>query len=257
MLDTRAILSILTIILLVGCTSTSDVERPRYTNEQLLESSGNDQELIKLYKQELLVEDSVTTRLKLVHSYIQTRDFESAIFYVQPLIEGEETSADAYFLYGKAKFGLNAMTEAQRSLQKAIKLDPNHGETLNLLGVIAAYGGDYFHARSYFVKARQRMIDDVTIKNNLAMIDLIEGQYESAVEKLTPLLGQDNVSQKVKSNLAFAYAKLSLYPQFSQLLEDAKLTEVEKRQVFHELAEIELIAFEGPPDFLAGEINRL
>jgi tight adherence protein D len=246
------------IILLSGCVSgSSTTEKPKYTNKQLIESSGNNQELIKLYKQELLSSDTPETRVKLVHSYIKTKDFESAIFYIQPLIGSDKPNAEAYFLYGKAKFGLNELSQAQIALQKAIQLDPNHGDALNLYGVISAYNGDYVQARKYFVQARQRMIDDVTVKNNLAMVDLIEGKYESAVDKLTPLLAQGNSSPKVRSNLAFAYAKLGQYQQFAQLLADVKITAADMKQIYQQLANVELIAFEGPPDFLAADSNQL
>jgi tight adherence protein D len=245
-------------VLLTGCVAGSaTTEKPKYTNKQLVESSGNSQELIKLYKKELLAKDTPETRVKLVSSYINTKDYESAIFYLQPLIGSDKPNAEAYFLYGKAKFGLNEQSQAQLALQKAIRLNPNHGEALNLYGVISAYNGDYVQARNYFVQARQRMIDDVTVKNNLAMVDLIEGKYEAAVDKLTPLLAQGNSSPKVRSNLAFAYAKLGQFTQFSQLLADAKYTSADIKQIYRELTNVELIAFEGPPDFLAGESNQL
>lgn len=245
-------------MLITGCVAgNSTSEKPKYTNKQLVESSGNSQELIKLYKKELLDKDTADTRVKLVSSYIDTKDYESAIFYLQPLIGSDKPNAEAYFLYGKAKFGLNEQSQAQLALQKAIQLNPNHGEALNLYGVIAAYNGDYVQARNYFVQARQRMIDDVTVKNNLAMVDLIEGKYEAAVDKLTPLLAQGTSSPKVRSNLAFAYAKLGQFSQFSQLLADAKYTSADIKQIYRELSNVELIAFEGPPDFLAGESNQL
>lgn len=243
------------VLALTACTTVDgqSAKSGKYTNEQLLVSSGNHQELIKLYKQQLLEKDQPDTRIKLVRSYVETSDFESAIFYLKPLIESKnEVSADAYFYYGKAKFGLNEFAQANASLNKAVDLQPNHGEALNLLGVLAAYDGDYQLARERFVQAREMMVDDVKIKNNLAMMDLIEGRYQSAIEKLLPLLSQPTPSPKVKSNLAFAYAKLDMYEQFSQLTADNHFSKSQSRLVFAQLQNIELKAFDGPPEFLSG-----
>ncbi len=261
MLRSYNLITIMMILLLNGCSSTgndmSTNSRHKYSNEQLLISSGNHQELIKLYKQQFLDKDSDETRMKLVRSYIETKDFESAIFYIQPLIDSEAVSADAYFLYGKAKFGLNEYDQASMALNKAIVIDPNHGEALNLLGVLAAYQNNYVLARQRFVQAREKMIDDVKIKNNLAMVDLIDGHYQAAVEKLIPLLSLPEPSVKVKSNLAFAYAKLGMFDQFERLLSDSNLTQSDTKNIFQQLIKIELKEFEGPPEFLAADSERM
>lgn len=256
------LLVIVSSVVLSGCvapqtSSTKDGLAKKYSNEQLLVSSGNHEELIKLYKQQLLQQDSAETRAKLVRSYIEIKDFESALFYIQPLMESESVSADAYFLYGKAQFGLSDYPQAESALNKSVQLDANHGEALNLLGVLAAYNGEYNLARQRFVQARQKMVDDVKIKNNLAMVDLIDGHYQAAVEKLTPLLSQANPSEKVKSNLAFAYAKLGMFDQFEQLVANSRMTKADAKAVFEQLAQIELKVMEGPPEFLAGENIQL
>jgi tight adherence protein D len=257
--NSRVIAFISIVLSLTGCVTTGDSSSmgKDYTNEQLLVSSGNHQELVKLYKQQLLVKDDVDTRIKLVRAYIDVKDYESAIFNVQPLLNRDQVTADTYFLYGKALFGLNEKDKAREVLRHAIKLNPNHGEALNLLGVIAANSGDYIVARQRFIQARQRMFDDVTVKNNLAMVDLIEGRYESAVEKLTPLLSMANPSEKVKSNLALAYAKLGRFEQFCQLLNDSKLTKADTKEIYDQLVKIEVKEFSGPPKFLAGDSKKL
>lgn len=238
-------------VLLVGCVpantshNNNSGKKTKYTNESLLENSGNNQELIKLYKNELKNKEDKKTRLKLVRTYILVKDYESAIFTVTPLLE-KSKNAEVYYYYGKAKYGLRMKDEAWDALQKSYALDSKNGKTLNLLGVISCDQGNYYDARVWFLKARSQLFDDVTVKNNLAMLDLIEGKYEAVIEKLSPLVVQPNSSPKVKANLAIAYAKLGRFDEFEQLLKNDRYTDADMKAIYHQLSQVEFKSSEGP-----------
>jgi tight adherence protein D len=247
------------LFIITGCVSSKSL-RPNATyknNEAMLISSGNNQELIRLYKQQLGVKEDHTIRTKLVAAYIEVKDFESALFYITPLLDASPNSSRINALDGKALFGLKAWDKSEIALMKSYRTDPHNGDVLNLLGLISSYKGNYEQARDYFKSARENMYNDVTVKNNLAMIDIIEGKYQAAVEKLTTLSTTENADPKVRSNLALAYAKLGRFEAFQGLLAETKYSAEEQKEIFYQLSTVELRELEGPPDYLAGAIESV
>jgi tight adherence protein D len=255
----KLVCSLISILIITGCVSSQPlIPNASYkNNEAMLISSGNNLELIRLYKQQLALKEDQATRTKLVAAYIEVKDFESALFYISPLLEANPSSARINALDGKAQFGLKAWDKAEIALTKSYQIDQHNGDVLNLLGLISSYKGNYEQARGYFKSARENMYNDVTVKNNLAMIDIIEGKYQAAVEKLTTLSAGENADPKVRSNLALAYAKLGRFEAFQGLLADTKYSEEEQKSIFYQLSTVELRELEGPPDYLAGALESV
>ena len=237
-------------LLLCGCALNGNAPRhtsdSRYSSEQVLRTSGNHQELIKLYKTQLKEKESADVRLKLVSTYLDSKDYESALFYVEPLLKQNPPLAQAYFLAGKAHYSLGQIDDAVSLLTRAAQLDEKNGEIENLLGVAMSIRGDFDKAREWFTLARQNMYSDMVVKNNLAMLDLIEGQCIRAANRLLPLVNQENASKKVWHNLALAYAQCDMKTEFTQLLSEEKYTQKEIDAIYLQLAHAEFKQLEGP-----------
>ncbi|WP_025673479.1 tetratricopeptide repeat protein [Salinivibrio socompensis] len=209
------------IVGLVGCAGAQPPEKKTLTNEQVLESSGNDREIIGLYKRELKQKESAQTRIKLVKRYLHIKDYDSAGFYLSPLLQKREQdgqpTSEVRLLAGKVAMGLERWQTAVSQLKEVQQRDPNNSESANLLGILAARKGDLVDARQWFNQARMNMADDRTIKNNLALIDVLEENFTGALRRLKPLPELSELSDKTRITLSLIYAKTNQRSAFDVL----------------------------------------
>ncbi len=212
---------LLTVLIVTGCTTVSN--QPQAPNaagaeralvdENFLVISGNYQRLIALYKEQLKQNDQSETRIKLAKAYLDTGDNESALFTLVPVITMPNASAEAFYLQGLAQFNLGQAEHAERSLAIAANKEPNNAKVINLLGAAQAELGQLVEARAAFDQARTLLYDDVVIKNNLALVDMMEGKYQDAAARLMPLYRADpkGADAQLKANLAIVAAKLGSF----------------------------------------------
>ena len=202
-------------------------------NEALLKAAENYSGLIDIYRERLdeatSVEESDYYRLKLGQVYLDSGDLESALFYINPIIEEGRGSADVFLLKSRTFLMMGDRDKALAAVMTAHGFDTEDPHIYNQLGLIQADTGLYEDARRNFNKARRGRISDVTIQNNLAMLDILEGQYDSAVQRLMPLQQTGQANRRINSNLALALAKSGRYGQFVSLYgqglsEDARIT---------------------------------
>lgn len=209
------------IMALSGCAASQPPEQKTLTNEQVLESSGNDREIIELYKRELKQKESSQTRIKLVKRYLHIKDYDSADFYLSPLLQKTEQDAQPIsqigLLAGKVAMGLEQWQTAALRLKEVQQRDPNDSESANLLGILAAREGDLTDARQWFNQARKNMANDRTIKNNLALIDVLEQDLTGALRRLEPLPELSELSDKTRITLSLIYAKTNQRSAFDAL----------------------------------------
>ncbi|MGY0217811.1 tetratricopeptide repeat protein [Endozoicomonadaceae bacterium StTr2] len=210
----------------------------REPDESLLQTAGNHAALIELYKTRLQntkdAETAYESRLKLGQTYLDTGDPESTLFYIAPLLKKNYQRPELLLLHSRA---LLATGEVDRALATAIKardLDPANPRISNHLGVIHARKGNYSSARHYFNRARAGLLDDATIKNNLAMLDILEENYDAAVNRLMPLYKSGQGDEKITSNLVFALAKTGRYNDFKTIYSETN-SESERVELFRVL----------------------
>lgn len=106
-----------------------------------------------------------------------------------------------------------------------------------MLGVIYAANGDLGQARDFFNLARAHFYSDIKIKNNLAVLDIIEQDYSSAIERLLPIYTNDEADDQVVANLTLAMAKSDNLELMKQVLKP-KFTDKEIQQRYLSLRKL-------------------
>lgn len=232
------------IVMLAGCSTVS--EQPQMptaagakralADENFLINSGNYPKLIALYKDKLKQAESTETRVKLAKAYLDTGDNESALFTIAPVITQPNASAESFYLQGLAQFNLGQASQSQRSLDVATHKAPNNAKYVNLLGAVQAELGQLEQARASFNRARSLLYDDIVIKNNLALVDIMEGNFQAAAARLMPVYRANpkGADEQLKANLAIIAAKLGSFETLKALYGD-QYTDKELFGIFHGL----------------------
>jgi len=98
--------------------------------------------------------------LRTAERLINEGQIEQAMQHCEAYLQQSPNSAHAYYMMGLIKNTLDCGAEAEELLRKAIYLDPNHEQALQLCGVLANKRGDEESAQSY-----QRRADRVAGRN--------------------------------------------------------------------------------------------
>ena len=222
-------------MILAGCASGGG-NTTALSEEQFLELSANNTRLIELYKKRLKEEEDVGTRLKLAKAYLDTGDNESTLFTLSPLIQNDSGGSEAFYLQGVAQYNTGLLRQAENSLQIAISKDDDSSKAINMLGVVLAELGNLSGARSQFNKAREMMYDDLVIKNNLALLDMLEGKYQDAAVRLMPiyLKNPDKADAKLKANLAIILSKMGSFETLRRVYGD-QYSDAQLFDIFNDL----------------------
>ena len=225
-----------------GGSSVTHAEEPP-VNEALLIAAENYAGLIVLYKDQLEEAgspiESDEIRLKLSHAYLQVGDPRSALFYIKPVITEGRNDPRFFLLKAKALRAQDKTSAALDAAQSALNLAPGNPEALNLAGLLHADRGDYKDARQYFNAARMHKYDDVTVINNLAVLDILEGDYHTAYNRLMPLYRLGTADEQVRANLAIALARANRYNEFRSIYNSTS-SEEEKIALYRLITTLEL-----------------
>ena len=244
---TKQLLSILLVSLMTGCAVTTPVttETAALPNETLLKATENYPGLLDLYKHQLknaaTPEESDRQRLNIASIYLSISDPESALFYLNPVIEGGYDGADAWLLASRAHLAVSQHYKARLAALRALGADSENPAIYNQIGLTYAHQGNYPLARSYFNQGRDRLLDDATAINNLALVDILEGDYQRAVNRLLPLYTAGLADDTVQANLMLALVHNGDMATFRAIHSDAK-TEKESRQLFQALSTLKPIS---------------
>jgi tight adherence protein D len=252
----KKLITILTIIFLSGCvsplggksqSSSNTKNLSSVTSETILLQTKNYTKLITLYKERLKAAENKATRIKLAETYLLMGDPESTLFYLSPLTAEVATSSesndavDIYYLQAKAQYDLDLVDDAITTADKLLTLAPKHAETLNLLGILYADKNDFVLARQYFNQARVNFYDDVKVKNNIAILDIIEKDYQSAVTSLYPLYLNGQTDEQVNATLLIALSKMGNYQYVKSML-SSKYKEDDIISLFKALKNLDNVA---------------
>ncbi|USH05074.1 tetratricopeptide repeat protein [Grimontia kaedaensis] len=208
--------------LMAGCTSSSPSQYVKDNGEEILINSGNYAALVKRYERQLQNEPSVTTRFKLASAHYKLGDTEAAMFQLSQISPRELDSAEIALLRANVFLDQGKLTLAEQHVNTAIRKDKGLGEAHNLKGLILAEQGKFADATFAFETARKNHYNDAAIKNNLAMMALLKGDYNGAIDILAPLVQIGRADDKAKANLLLAYAKAGKTRAFSQLLANSE-----------------------------------
>lgn len=213
----RKLICCIGLIMLTGCVSSSQ-QNKQIDKEALLLQAQNYSELASYYKSELIKKDTVETRIKLARSYLRIKDADSALFTLQPVLAKENAPAEALLVNASSLYEMGEFKQGLEAIKRAAELDPKNAEIQNLAGLLYSANGDFGKARAQFNLARSNFYNDITVKNNLAVLDIIEGHYLDAVQRLMPIYTNDKADSQVQANLMLALAKLGNFDYVRTML---------------------------------------
>lgn len=199
----------ISVFVFAGCAAISapkDILSDRLSEERVYTAIKNYGELIKLNKEKLKTKDNEKNRLALANNYYEIGDFDSALYYILPLLESKK-SAGANLLKAKILENKDEDKEAMQFANECISIDDKNALCHNVLGVLHAKAKDFLSAKSEFLRAKELFLDDRIVNNNLALISILKGNYEMAINYLEPLYKRGIKEPQIIANLIFAYAK--------------------------------------------------
>ncbi|EBU6211440.1 TPA: tetratricopeptide repeat protein [Salmonella enterica subsp. enterica serovar 40:-:1,5] len=191
------------VLFTVGCTSGTIDDVP---NEKLLQKVNNQNELIKVYRDKLSQDDNGETRYKLANSYHIINDYKSSSYYLAPLLLNN-TADKVFLLEGKNQFELGNYDKALKMAEEALKKNEKLAEAYNLKGITLAMKGELVAAEESFNIARKKFANEEDVVNNLAMLQILQENYDAAIDLLMPLYLRGIDNRKVSHNLAYALVK--------------------------------------------------
>ncbi|KKD58515.1 hypothetical protein RN22_20850 [Grimontia sp. AD028] len=204
---------------LAACSSSGIVEDyAGEKGEQLLLQTGNYASLVKRYQEQLKTNPSPELRHKLADALYMSGDPEAAQFQLAliPLEATEDPQLE--MLRANVLYDLDRLNAAEQHVNTALRLDNNYSEAYNLKGLLLAQRGELEKAKQAFDNARLNGFNDDTVKNNLAMVAMLRGDFNQAADILWPLVANGRADQIVKANLLLSLAKSGRSREFSQLL---------------------------------------
>lgn len=232
-------LSLIILLLLAGCVdsstkSNSAFQGDRDSTESLLLKTKNYPRLIEMYKEDLKEKDTKEIRVKLAKTYLAMEDAESALFYLSTILLDRERDAEIFYLQAQIQYDFQQYEKAMKSVQTALSIDSDYPDAHNLMGILYADSDKFELARISFNQARLGLADDVKVKNNIAVLDIIEKDYRAAISRLLPLYLNGQADDQVKANLLIAMSKMGNYDYVKSML-SKDYEDEEIIQLFHSL----------------------
>lgn len=200
-------LTFILILLVSGCAANNNDSISNSLD--FYEQTQNNHKMIELYKAELKAKENDMVRTKLANAYLSIDDYESSLFTLAPLLKQGEVSIDILEIKAKALYKSENFDNALRTCEEIIEKVDVNPEIENLMGLIYAENNNYEQARNYFNRARAHFHDDIIIQNNLAVLDLLEGNPQASITRLMPLYTKDPSDIKIKANLIIAFSQIN------------------------------------------------
>ncbi|TKF99808.1 hypothetical protein [Vibrio sp. F13] len=216
-----------------GCANSSLDSKLSESKESILIETNNYPKLIAYYKGQLKIKESDSTRIKLAEAYANNGDYESSLFVITRVRE-KESNVKAIVVECNALFEIGNIRKAELCLLRANELDKNNPEIENQLGITYAYLGYIKKSKYYFERSREHFVDDVKIKNNLAMVSMLEGDFEHAASLLLPIYIKGESNEKIETNLVFSLVKINQIDSAKKILA-SRYSEKESFQIINDI----------------------
>lgn len=113
---------------------------------------------------------------------IDTGRYKDALVQLKKAVKINRFYADAYSKMAYAKTKLNDTKGAEKDLTSALKIDPNHYESLKLFGIINFNAKKYTEAKLYFDSAAVQNVDDAEFLYLRGKLMYIGKNYKGALD---------------------------------------------------------------------------
>ncbi|QUM81963.1 hypothetical protein HWV01_17590 [Moritella sp. 5] len=194
------------VLLVSGCAANSN--HSISNSLDFYEQTQNNDKMIVLYKAALKTKENDTTRIKLANAYLSVDDYESSLFTLAPLLQKSDVAIDILEIKAKALYKSEDFDNALLTCEEIISKNAVNPEVENLMGLIYAEMHQYEQSRIYFNRARVHFHDDIIIQNNLAVLDLLEGNPQASITRLMPLYSKDQSDIKIRTNLLISFSRM-------------------------------------------------
>jgi tetratricopeptide (TPR) repeat protein len=165
--------------------------------------------------QKCMAEDpeNVPCRLKMAELYHVVTEFEKSAELVDEVIELDPTNPEAHFLKGLLmRDALGDTTRALEWFQKAIDLDPEYIEALDMCGVLYSALGNPL-ALAYFNRLVELQPQNRIAMYNRGMFHLGMEDWNRALEDFTTCTQLDPDDLESWFNLGYIHLQLQMYPE--------------------------------------------
>ena len=133
--------------------------------------------------------DSLTAE-ELLYAATLTNNLNTKLIIYENTIKKYPSNWKAYNNAGAVALELGKLEEAQNYINQANGLQPNNGQILNNLGVIASWNKNFTSAKEYYEKAKAK---GVNVDYNMGILAIRDGNYQNAMQ----LFGNTNCTYNV------------------------------------------------------------
>lgn len=216
-----------------GLSNATDADQKEYILTQLNDYQG----LIEIYRNKLSVKDNDDERYYLSQLYNKIGDYSSSNIYLAPLVEKNK---DKKYLLLQAKnyIELGQEDNAAPILKELLLKDESNGELWNLQGVLFAQQGHYSEATTSFEKARGLFYNEEIVINNIAMMAILQQDYQKARDYLLSLYSRKKYQPQTVYNLVYTLVKTNDYASARKVIIDEKLSPSNPDALIHSLANL-------------------
>ncbi len=175
----------------------------------LIEGNNDLVEAAWAYKEALrLSPESAVVRQKLGLVYTQMEDYERAAAEFKIATELRPDSSESYFNLGLVLMRLGKVGEAERPLLIALGRNPSSVPVRRLLAGLYCQLERWQDAQEQYAAIARLSGDDKRFREEMALVQMLAGEYEKVIETLAPLGG--DTSTRAVTRLLNAGAELRL-----------------------------------------------
>lgn len=144
-------------------------------------------------------------KLKAINEKFMEERFDEAIVEYQEYLRTYPNSAQGWSLLGWAYTRSDSLIPAVECFDRALAIDPGFDNAYVGKGVVYRASGDLEKARASYVAAIEIEPENKEAFSSLAMIEIMEENYQQAVEYGEKAWNMDREDPAVTANLALAY----------------------------------------------------
>lgn len=189
---------------------------------QLAEYQGNKQLIPSIIQKGIAATNYHPSLVRLqLQRYEEQGSYDKAFALTQKLIQAKPDQADSFLMHAIAANGLNKITTAEKSLKKALEIDPKSGTAQLTLGKLALNKKAYNEARQWFKQAIENSPELLAAYDGLLSAYTAQQQTKKGLSELNTLLDKDPKYIWAAITLATYHAENKQYKQAESYIEQA------------------------------------
>lgn len=218
--------------ILSGCSirTSPSLFESNIEKETLLKVANNYEELIDIYKKKIEQNNYPSDILKLCELYYDIKDYNSAMYFLEPLLERSVTDK-AMLLKAKILEAKGEYQSALDSVNETLNLNPRMAEAWNVKGVIFASNGYIEEAQKSFFIAKDLFYDDCIVNTNLGALEILKSNYNAGIGYFEPLYVRGCKNSYLLHNYTFALIKNKEYARAQKVMEDEGMSKFPRKLI--------------------------